>query len=111
MSRKITTAGELRGFLADVIVGIQDGAVDANKANAIAKVAAQINQSLATEVAAASSLANMKGGAVVAGSMAIATPALPEPEGTWCGMCEDKVKDADRAACRKRDCPLKGVAS
>lgn len=47
---QLKTAGDLRGFLAEVLVGVREGTIDANKANAISKVAAQINQSLATEV-------------------------------------------------------------
>jgi hypothetical protein len=74
---QLKTAGDLRGFLADVLVGIKDGTVDASQAHAISKVAAQINSSLATEVQARMHLKGLDG--EVAGSMVIAGAAPEEP--------------------------------
>lgn len=79
----IRTAGDLRGFLADIMVGIREGKVNATQAHAISKVAAQINQSLAVEVNTALQLERMGKDRPIAGSMMIRgdTPAsLPEPE-------------------------------
>jgi hypothetical protein len=67
---QLKTTGDLRGFLADVLVGIRDGSIDANKANSISKVAAQINQSLSTEVQARMNLKGLDG---EAGQMVIAS--------------------------------------
>ena len=68
---QLRTAGDLRGFLADVLVGIRDGTVDAAQATSISKVAAQINQSLATEVQARIHLREL--GGEPAGTMVVAT--------------------------------------
>ena len=68
---QLKTTGDLRGFLAEVLVGIRDGNIDANQANSISKVAAQINQSLATEVQARMNLKDLGG---EAGAMMIAAP-------------------------------------
>jgi hypothetical protein len=67
---QLKTTGDLRGFLADVLVGIRDGSIDANQANSISKVAAQINQSLSTEVQARINLKELGG---EAGQMIIAS--------------------------------------
>lgn len=76
---KLKTAGDLRGFLAETLIRIRDGSIDTNKANAIAKVAAQINQSLATEISTALQMEKMGVGSAVAGSMVIAHHDDPEP--------------------------------
>lgn len=111
----LRTAGELRAFLADTLVGIREGKIDAAKANAIAKVSAQINQSLAVEVNTALQLERMGGPRAVAGSMVIADrgdeiaviepPAKPsvvavskafkpDHEGkAWCDQCERRGGD------------------
>lgn len=72
----LKTAGELRGFLAGVLEDVRSGKMDANRANAIAKVSAQINQSLQVEVSTALELKKMGHG--VAGDMVIAASS-PEP--------------------------------
>lgn len=74
---QLKTAGDLRGFLAEVLVGIKEGTVDASQAHAISKVAAQINSSLATEVQARMHLKGLDG--EVAGSMVIAGANPGEP--------------------------------
>jgi hypothetical protein len=50
---EIRTTGDLRGFLGETLLGIRDGTIDKSKAEAIAKVASQINLSLSVEVNAA----------------------------------------------------------
>lgn len=72
----LKTAGELRGFLAGILVGIKDGTIDANKANAIAKVSAQINQSLSVEVNTALQMERLGKGSALPGSMIIAGEAV-----------------------------------
>lgn len=81
---RIRTAGDMRGFLADIMVGIRGGSVDSAQAHAIAKIAAQINQSLAVEVNTALQLERMGKDRPVAGSMLIgpageAPTPLPHP--------------------------------
>lgn len=49
----IQTAGQLRGFLADVLLDIRAKRIAPDEAAAIAKVAGEINRSLAVEVATA----------------------------------------------------------
>lgn len=133
----LRTAGELRGFLADVLIGIQSGAIDTNKANAIAKVSAQINQSLAVEVNTALQLEKMGGGRSVAGSMVIAhhesdgtVMTLPAPEApgdtvpvtvkftapkrdndkVWCDQCDLNVTVGQAVACKSVHCKAKAAA-
>ncbi|APX66268.1 hypothetical protein V3I01_07975 [Sphingomonas sp. gentR] len=76
----IRTAGELRSFLADVLVDIRAKRVTPDEAGAIAKVAGEINKSLAVEVQTALASGVKK---PVPGSMAIGSPDAPRllPEG------------------------------
>jgi hypothetical protein len=95
----------LRGFLADVLVGIRDGKVDVEEAKAISSVAAQITNSLAVEVKTALELQKMGKDQPVAGSMLIASPtsaALEEP--TWCEQCEKRVTGSQAKACTDAHC-------
>jgi hypothetical protein len=46
----IETTGQLREFLATMIVGVKNGTVDVDKASRITKLAAQINESLYAEI-------------------------------------------------------------
>lgn len=119
----LRTAGELRGFLADILIGVQSGAVDTNKASAIAKVAAQINQSLICEVNTALQLERMGKGRPVAGSMVIAqrsgddempsialgqTPMPPMPTGkVWCEQCDMNVDAETASGCKSAHCKAK----
>lgn len=133
---KLKTAGELRGFLAEVLIGIQNGSIDTNKANAIAKVSAQINQSLAVEVSTALQMEKMGGGKPVAGSMVIAhhdndveqiaAPAAniaapPKPpvavtgfrdagEKVWCDQCDLNVTPGQAVSCKSPFCKAKAAA-
>lgn len=131
---QIKTAGEMRGFLAEVMVDIRNGKIKAQEASAISKVAAQINQSISTEIAAAIQLERLSGQNAKAGSMVITdslieqtvdepmvietqvevvepTPADPShfsPGGkVFCNQCEDLVPKAEADACRSKFCPLK----
>lgn len=88
---QLKTAGDLRGFLAEVLVGIKDGTVDSNQAHAISKVAAQINQSLSTEVQARIHLKSL-GADEAAGAMVIAT----QPETQTCAISQvDEIVPAE----------------
>lgn len=49
-NKTIRTTGELRDFLAMMIVGVKNGDLDLDKARHITKLAAQINESLYAEV-------------------------------------------------------------
>lgn len=113
---KIKTAGDLRTFLADVLIDIRNGAIDADQASAISKVAAQINNSLAVEVNTALRLASMGKDHPVAGSMAIGGPDTFQTspigiaaDGTvWCEQCEALVKEEDAKLCKSRHCSVRG---
>ena len=47
---KIETAGELRAFLCNMIVGVKNGDLEINKATQIVKMAEQITNSLYSEM-------------------------------------------------------------
>jgi hypothetical protein len=51
--QKINTTGELRTFLADLLVNVANGSADLDAARAMVKVAAQINESFYSEIKAA----------------------------------------------------------
>lgn len=80
MMDALRTAGDLRTFLADVLVDIRAKRVTPDEAGAIAKVAGEINKSLAVEVQTALASGVR---APVPGSMAIGSPEAPAllPEG------------------------------
>lgn len=50
MSLRIKTTGELRNFLADMLIGIKNGHVEPERARNITKMAAQINESFYSEI-------------------------------------------------------------
>jgi ribosomal protein L40E len=77
---QIKTAGELRSFLAEVLIGIRDGSVNPTQAQAISKVAAQINQSLSVEVNTALQLERMGKDHPVAGTMQLGAPEPDRPQ-------------------------------
>ncbi|MBK9005287.1 MAG: hypothetical protein IPM41_15990 [Sphingomonadales bacterium] len=106
---KIKTAGDLRSFLADVIVGIRDGNIDYQDATAISKVAAQINNSLAVEVNTALRLTGMGKDHPVAGTMAIGGPdevsdKLEASPKIWCGQCDKHVSQSKADTCQSAHC-------
>lgn len=121
---KIRTAGNLRGFLADIMVGIRDGKVGCAEAGAISKVAAQINQSLAVEINTALQLEKMGKDRPIAGSMLIggvddpdepdaplqltAVPKVDQDGLIWCDQCDGRVSPDEAAVCKSRHCSLKG---
>lgn len=108
----IKTAGDLRGFLADVLVGIRSGSVDVEEANAISKVAAQITSSLAVEVNTALQLQKMGKDHPVAGTMLIrqeGSEPIPIEDASWCEQCEKRVSAAQARACRDSHCKAKAA--
>lgn len=50
MSGKIKTTGELRDFLATMMLGVKNGDLDLDKARNITKLASQINESFYAEI-------------------------------------------------------------
>lgn len=129
----LKTAGELRGFLAGVLEDVRSGKIDANRANAIAKVSAQINQSLQVEVSTALELKKMgqtAGDMVIAGSVEAAVPpqieasppAVParpvkgvsapmsDGEKVWCDQCDMRVTVGQAVSCRSPHCKAKEAA-
>lgn len=131
----LKTAGDLRSFLADVLVGIKEGSVEPAAASAIAKVSAQINQSLQVEVA--TRLQMREQGNEPAGSMLLggpredepalieAKPETPAPKPTavatrptsgtkgekiWCEQCEMRVTVGQAVGCKSAHCKAKEAA-
>jgi hypothetical protein len=112
---RIKTAGDLRGFLAEVMQDIRRGNIEADQANAISKVAAQINNSLAVEVNTALRLAQMGKDQPIAGAMLIGAAddprnALPAPDADgliWCDQCDERVTEADALGCKSPHCKVK----
>ena len=50
MSKSIKTTGDLRNYLASIVVSVGNGTCDPQKAREIVKVAGQINESFYSEV-------------------------------------------------------------
>ena len=50
MSVKLKTTGELRDFLAQMLLGVKNGDLDLDKASRITKMAAQIHESFYSEI-------------------------------------------------------------
>lgn len=50
MSTRIKTTGELRDFLAGVMLKVRSGEIELDKARSIAKLAGQINESFYAEI-------------------------------------------------------------
>lgn len=130
---QLSTAGDLRRFLADTLIGIREGSVDAQTASSIAKVAGQINASIMAEVAV--TLAGDRVGvkAPKSGALIIAPPsvALPAPamvnpsppkpappksapstavwkappnEKSWCDQCDKMVAVSEAESCTSAFC-------
>ena len=49
-AKKIATTGNLREFLAQMLIDVKNGDIDLDKAGRITKIAAQINENLYAEV-------------------------------------------------------------
>jgi len=50
MAKSIKTAGELRDFLINMMIGVKDGHQEVESARTIVKIAGQINESLYAEI-------------------------------------------------------------
>ena len=50
MANSIKTVGQLREFLANMLIGLKDGTIKPNEASQMQKMAAQINESFYSEV-------------------------------------------------------------
>jgi hypothetical protein len=111
----IRTAGELRGFLADILIGIRDGRVDVEEANAIAKVAGQINASLAVEAKTVLEMKRLgEGKEHIAGSMQIASGDVEQiapPPDVWCDQCDKLVSREAASACGSKFCTARAEAA
>lgn len=53
MAKSISTTGQLREFLVNMMVGVKDGTLSPDKASQITKLAGQANESLYAEIKAA----------------------------------------------------------
>lgn len=49
-TNQIKTTGQLRAYLADLLVGIKNGHIAVDRASSITKMAAQINESFYSEI-------------------------------------------------------------
>lgn len=109
----IKTAGELRGFLADILLKIRDGSVDVDEATAIAKVAGQINSSLAIEAKTAVELKKLGGGDHVFGSTQIASGEVEQitQQEVWCDQCDKMVSREAVDACGSKFCKARSKAA
>jgi hypothetical protein len=108
----IKTAGELRGFLAGILEGIRDGKVDVEDATAIARVAGQINASLAIEAKTAIEMKRLGKDDHVFGSTQIASgdvAAISAQPEVWCEQCEKRVSAEAAASCEKRFCKARAA--
>jgi len=72
---KIKTTGELRAFLADMLLGIKNGHVEPDVARNLTKMAAQINESFYSEI----KIARVQ---MEAGKQSAALGALPIGDGS-----------------------------
>lgn len=108
----IKTAGELRGFLADILVRIRDGKIDVDDATAIAKVAGQINSSLAIEAKTAVEMKRLGSGDHVFGSTQIASGDVEQitQQEIWCDQCDKMVSRETAAACGSKFCKVRSAA-
>ena len=128
MSGAIKNAGELRAFLIDVMEEVRAGTCDPLKADRIAKLAAQVNESFYSE--AQLSLTAFKIGGKVIGigeveigdranqpnqaiehkpaQIVVETPISTPVSGfTYCGQCERRVKPAEAEACKSPFCKVR----
>ena len=67
----IKTTGELREFLATMLVGVKNGHVDLDAARSMVKIAGQINESFYSEIKVAKVNLEMKREAAALGDLAI----------------------------------------
>lgn len=70
-NRTIRTTGELRDFLATMMVGVKNGDLDVDKARTITKLADQINESFYAEVKVAKVLAEAGETSLALGAMKV----------------------------------------
>ena len=68
---QIRTSGQLRTFLADMLLGLKNGHVEPDTASRITKMAAQINESLYAEIKVARVLTEMKQETQTFGSLSL----------------------------------------
>ncbi len=73
MSGKIKTTGQLRNFLADMMIGVKNGDLDLDKASRITKLAGQINENFYAEIKVAKVRAEAGEQMPVLGDMPIGT--------------------------------------
>lgn len=78
MAKSIRTTGELRTFLANLMVGVKDGIVAADKATRVTKLAAQINESIYAEIKVARVQAELKREAAQMGDLSIGAQSADE---------------------------------
>lgn len=108
---EIVTTRDLRRFLVDVMVDVRDGKVKSHEAQAIANLAAKVNQSLSIEVSAALKQGLEQGAYVDAEPMLLATPQGGDAQGMiWCEQCDKRVAVDAARSCKSQHCKAKAAA-
>lgn len=103
-SMEIVTTRDLRKFLADVMVDVRNGKVKPHEAQAIAKLSAQINQSLSFEVTTAIRQGLRKGETIETEPISIGND---DKNTVWCDQCDGRVSWEEAAGCKSAFCSLK----
>lgn len=71
---KIETTGQLRQFLADCLVSVKDGKIKQDEARNITKMAAQINESIYSEIKTARVMFELGRESQAMGQMSVGNP-------------------------------------
>lgn len=74
-NKQMKTTGELRDFLATMMVGVKNGDLDLDKASRITKMAGQINESFYAEIKVAKVRAEAGEELTALGSLPLGNPA------------------------------------
>lgn len=106
---EILTTRDLRKFLAEVMVDVRTGTVEPVQAQAIAKLSAQINQSLALEINASFRKGVEKADFVDVEPLKIASEAAEDGK-VWCDQCDDRIAVAEAAGCKSPHCSFRKSA-
>lgn len=103
----ILTTRDLRKFLADVMVDVRSGKVKPHEAQAIAKLSAQINQSLAFEVNTAIRQGLKRGEIIESEPLSIGSDDIHTEDKVWCDQCDARVLMSEAQGCKSQHCSIK----
>lgn len=120
MPKPLKTAGELRDFLLTLMQDVREGKADLQRANTVAKLAAQITASLSVEaqMALTADKTGREFGAAHLGAAEEAKPEnlarIPAPlsgQPVWCDQCEERVHPIKAEQCKSPFCKAKAQAA